>query len=423
MFKRMAGALALALALPMFGAACGAKAPLSEVKLSPGSISPNADGVDDVARFSYRVSQPVNISIYLTDAAGKRYDLRANEARTPSPQPYEFLFSGVSGGKLLPDGDYIWHVQANTAETASGKLQIKDGQKTFPKIQDFTTDTTVITPNRDGINDRMAINVYLTQKARLDVYVMGANGFRYDVPRKEGDLLIQPTGDELAAGRYNYDYDGGIDLGADPPPDGAYTLVAEAQDRIGQRDLLTKSITIKEGGRPAAEIVIQPNGSGVEWSGIKFQPFQTLPLGGAVYFTMTVRNSGLVPIRTAGPFMDTPQGNECYTMDQNRYTKGFIEEPGVWRVGVDWETNTGTDHPWRWGLGSLADLDQVKSPNGDTLYYLAPGKQVLVRGCVILNKMQPRNPFTVWASLIQEQVEIAAINNRVTPFSAQLIKP
>ncbi|HQX76590.1 MAG TPA: hypothetical protein PL074_09765, partial [Thermoflexales bacterium] len=200
MFKRMAGALALALALPMFGAACGAKAPLSEVKLSPGSISPNADGVDDVARFSYRVSQPVNISIYLTDAAGKRYDLRANEARTPSPQPYEFLFSGVSGGKLLPDGDYIWHVQANTAETASGKLQIKDGQKTFPKIQDFTADTTVITPNRDGINDRMAINVYLTQKARLDVYVMGANGFRYDVPSKEGDLLIQPTGDELAAG-------------------------------------------------------------------------------------------------------------------------------------------------------------------------------------------------------------------------------
>lgn len=401
-------------------AACGSAQPVYDVAVAPAVISPNADGKDDVARIGYRVGQPTRISIFLTDASGRRFDLRTNEPRSPSPMAYEFLFSGVSQGRMLPDGAYTWHVAGDGVEFGSGSLRIENGDKAYPKIEDFTIDTAIITPNRDGINDRMAVNAYLTKRARLSVYVLGPDGVRYEVPRREGaKLLPSSTEDELEPGRYAYDFDGGIDLGAEPPPDGTYTLVAEAQDRVGQRDVLTRAITIKDSGRPAAEIVIQPNGSGVEWSGVRFEPKATLPLSGTLRFTMTVRNTGLVPIRTAGPF----SGAECYTMDQNRYTRGFIEEPGVWRVGVDWETNTGTDHPWRWGVGAIEDLTQVKSPNGDTLYYLAPGKQVLVRGCVTFNKLQPRNPFVVWASLIQEQVEIAPINNRVTPIQVELVRP
>ena len=195
-------------------------------------------------------------------------------------------------------------------------------------------------------------------------------------------------------------------------------MTAVLEDAIGQKDVVSRPFTIKDSGRPMAEIVIQPNGSGVEWEGVYLTPKVTLPLSGTIHFTMTVRNVGSVPIRTAGPF----DGTDCYKMDENRYTKGAIEEPGVWRVGVDYETNTGGDHPWRWGVGKLADLDVVEH-NGDRLYYLAPGRQAVVRGCVQFTRIPPRNPFTIWGALIQEQVEIAPINSRVTPIQVELISP
>ncbi len=404
-------------------------APLSAVSVEPSVISPNADGTDDLARITYRVNAPARISIYLTGADGARFDLRRDVQRSPSPAPYEILFNGVANGRLMANGNYTWHVEAVSdagVTSFSGTLRIAQADMPFPKIEDFTLSSPIFTPNRDGIDDRVYINVYLTARARLNVYVVGDNGFRYEVQRREGLQLVSDSA-ELAPGRYSYDYDGGIDLGADPPPNGVYTLVAQSQDAMGQSDTVTASLTITQSGRPNAEIVVQPDGSGVQWAraagaALPGNPNETQRLtfgiGETLYFTMAVRNTGLVPIRTAGPF----DPNDCYRMDENRYTKGFPQEPGVFRVGVDYETNTGSDHPWRWGVGSLDDLDIVMR-DGQPLYYLAPGKQVLVRGCIRLTQVPVRNPFYVWASLIHEDVEIAAINNRVSPVLIQLVQP
>jgi len=213
------------------------------------------------------------------------------------------------------------------------------------RILDFTVAPTSITPNRDGVGDRAYINVVTSKKAKLGVYVTGPNGFRQDVPRREGYVLRPSSDGESDPGRYAYEYDGGIDLGADPPPAGKYVLNIELQDAIGQRDILTAGLTLSDSGRPQAEIAVQPNGEGVEWS--RRRPQTVLAMGDTLYFTTTVRNTGLVPIRTGGPF----DAAECYTMDQNRFSKGFSQESGAFRIGIDFESNTGMDHPWRWGVG------------------------------------------------------------------------
>jgi hypothetical protein len=411
--------------------ACGRNAqPLADIAVSPAEISPNADGQNDIARITYRVNQSARVSIYLTDANGKRYGLRDDAERNPSPAPYELLFNGVSGGRLLPNGEYTWHVDATSAvggaiQQASGPLKIVNEDTSFPEIQELTLSTHTFSPNRDGIDDRIYMNVVTAKRSQLTVYVMGQSGIRYEVQRNEGSQRMSAEG-ELEPGRYNYDYDGGIDLGAEPPPNGDYTLYARSDDRIGQYDIVTASIVITQSGRPEAQIVIQPDGSSVQWSAsgprIARAPteanFITMGISETLYFTMAVLNSGAVPIRTAGPF----DPNDCYRMEENRYSKGFPQEPGVFRVGVDFETNTGSDHPWRWGLGTLDDLDVVEH-NGSTLYYLAPGKQVLVRGCIQMTQMQVRNPFYVYASLIHEDVEIVPINFHVSPVSIQLVKP
>ncbi len=167
-----------------------------------------------------------------------------------------------------------------------------------------------------------------------------------------------------------------------------------------------------------AEIVTQPNGQGIEWSNVGNTPEVSMRLGDTLYFTTTIRNVGKVPLRTAGPF----DPNDCYAMSSNRYSKGFPQESGVWRVGVNFESNTGEDHPWRWGVGTLADLD-VREYNNDKVYYLAPDKQVVVRGCIVFDKVPTRNPFRMWGALIQEDVEIAQINSNVSPILVQLVKP
>lgn len=402
--------------------ACSAGGPaLGSAEVSPSTISPNGDGTADLARIAYTLNAPAKVSIFLTDAAGQRHDVRRDASRPASPKPYELLFNGIADGRMLPNGTYTWTVQATTesgeSTEQSGPLVIENADVTFPKIDEFTVSGDVFTPNRDAIDDHVYVNVVTTKPSKLSVYVIGPNNFRYDVPRQEG-LQSITSEDELPAGRYFYDYDGGINLGADPPPDGQYQIVAESVDKIGQRDVLTRALTIKDSGRPVAEIMTQPNGQGFQWSGVGDTPEVTMKVGDTLFFTTTVRNVGNVPIRTAGPF----DPNDCYTMNTNRYSKGFAEEPGVWRVGVNFETNTGEDHPWRWAVGTLDDLDKVEH-NGSTLYYLAPGKQVVVRGCIVLDRVPVRNPFRVWGALIQEQVEIAAINSNVSPILVTLVEP
>jgi hypothetical protein len=398
-------------------AGCAPATALGPVSVEPAVISPNGDGNADIARLSYRLNADAEVAIWLTDAAGARIDILRPVRRPASPRAYERLFNGLDANdRLVPNGQYTWHIAAD-AQVSTGSLTIENAALNPPRLSEFTVSSQVFTPNRDAIEDHVYINIGLEGEARLNVYVTGADGFRQDIPREE---RAQPATVDgfLKTGRYFYDYDGGIDKGADPPPDGDYTLVAEAVDRIGQRALLTRTLTIKDSGRPVAEIVTQPNGQGIEWSGLGRTPEVTLKVGDTLYFTTTIRNVGSAPIRTAGPF----NPDDCYKMDENRYTKGFAEEPGIWRVGVNFETNQGEDHPWRWAVGTLTDLDVVQH-NGSPLYYLAPGKQVLVRGCITFTRIPVRNPFRVWGALIQEQVEISFVNSNVSPILVTLVQP
>jgi hypothetical protein len=399
--------------------ACANSAPIADLSVQPATLSPNADGKDDIARVAYRVTRDSIVSIYLLDAAGQRLDLRTDVARPAQPEPYTLLFNGIaSSGRLVKNGAYTLVVESGGVRLTQ-PLAVENAAGDPPRITELTVDPVngTMTPNRDAIDDRVYINVGLAGTAKLSVYVLGANGLRQDIQREEL-ARRDNTSDFLDAGRYFYNYDGGIDNDADPPPDGDYMLVAEAVDAVGQRDTVTRTLRIRDSGRPVAEIVAQADRPGISWQGVGENSEVTVKVGDTLRFSTTVSNYGTSPIRTEGPF----DPNLCYTLDENRYSKGFAEADGAWRIGVDFETNRGEDHPMRWGVGSLADLDTVQR-DGDTLYYLAPGKQVVVRGCVTFNRVPIRNPFRMWGSLIHENVSIATINSRVSPIRVTVVQP
>lgn len=388
-------------------ASCSAGPLLSGVAVIPQTVSPNADGVEDVARIQYRISRPAEVFIYFLDGQGGEHFLREGQRRVAGE--YEALFGGVIDGQMLPNGRYTYVVEAMELGSGErvvqyGELVISDADTQPPILVNFTVFPTEFTPNQDGIGDRMAISFRLEEKAWVEVYLQDAQGRKYPIGRprsfglleQELVLLGDPQVLELEPGLVEFDYDGGIDLGIPPPPDGEYKVVATAQDLVGNRVGYEVPLRIRDGGLPIAVVKF-----------VEFTP-RVVPLGQALNFTAIVENVGGVPIRTYGPETGT-----TYHSDENFNTLGFFESDGVFRIGVDFEGNSlGRVFPYRWQLGSNAELE-AQVIDGQTWYYLLPGQRVTVSGSIIIDAPPPRpNPF-FWVGLIHEGVRI--VNDRQNP--------
>jgi hypothetical protein len=403
----------------MMLAACGEKPLLSKVSFSKDAITPNADGDADVLRVTYNLSRSAEVSIYFEDESGNRHYFRNHVHHAPSvEEPYQVLFAGVVDGYVLPgeefpgftvekrvlqDGVYTWVVEATDAdgvsERVSGTLTITEADAALPELRGFSIYPPIFSPNRDSIADRVTINVDLKKDVEeLIVYLEGDDGVRYHVMEKE---TITPLNE---AGWHEFDYDAGVDRGADPPPDGTYTVIMRARDAVGQWAVATGELTIERGGVPRAYIL----NAEVEWSA------GTIPLGDTLYFTLTIENDSGVPIRTSGP----PPGT-VYSSDQNYATLEEYEQSGAFRVGIHCETSP-TDHPWRWAVGGPDDL--VTDEEGH-LYLPAWSRALVSGGIRFVDYVEARNPQYCYASLIHEDVEISAVNYRVDPVFLRIQVP
>jgi hypothetical protein len=411
--------------------ACGPRPLLSDVSFNKDLITPNADGDKDVVLVTFNLSRSADVSIYFENAEGERFTFRDHVYHGPSVEkPYTVYFAGVVDGYVLPDEDfegfevekrvlqdgvYTWTVEATdrqgqTTQT-SGTLTITDADTSLPELRGFSVFPPVITPNRDSISDRATINVDLKKDVEeLTVYLVGdADDIRYFVQENEKATEFNE------AGYHEFDYEAGVDLGAEPPPDGTYTIIMEARDAVGQWTKATGELVIENGGVPRAYIL----NAEVEWSnGIEGGgPSVSIPLGSTLYFTLTVENDSTVPIRTSGP----PPGT-VYDSDQNYATTEEYQQPGVFRVGIHCETSP-IDHPWRWAVGGTDDLVEVTDgPN--TYYYLPAGKRAIVSGGIrFVDVVDARNPQYCYASLIHEDVEISLVNYQVDAVSVFIEAP
>lgn len=413
-------------------------------EFAPETISPNADGVDDVTLFRYSLSRGAQVTISLEGPDGSLFYFRRDEPR--AADDYEVAFSGVVDGfllqgetvagevmrRLIPDGDYTWRLTAtdiDTGETAetSGVLRVQNGDAPLPELTEFTVFPEVFTPNQDGISDRTEINVFLTKPADLSVYLQRDGIEPIYLSQRLED--IRPN----EAGRHRYDYDGGVDLNANPPPDGEYTVVAIARDAVGQEVQRRATLTIQNGGKPLAQIVPQPIGVTVvfeaqpydeRYASTREQPGELIappndpaslaqtpimvPVGDLLVFKLTVENYSDVPIRTTGPEPGT-----VYEWEQRDSTLGWFVEAGAWRVGIDCTTAV-SDYPWRWALGTADNLETGIDPvTGREYLYLPPGERSVVWGAVRMTQIEVLNPQNCWAGLIHEFVEVSTRNNNV----------
>ena len=376
---------------------------LSDANFEHDSISPNADNLYDVTKVTYTLSQPANVSIFFIDSDGQRYDFRSKKPRQSGE--HNLLFSGIVDGflktndsiegtiiaRVLPDGDYQWVIEASnqqTREQQTGKLTVNLSDTAIPDIRGFSVSPDLFTPNRDGISDRIWINLFLAKEAHVDVYIIDDQNNQLPIAERAGNTPINQQG------MHTFEYEGGVDLGVSPPPDGTYTVIANSLDAIGQKVSVSGQLEIKHGGVPRADIV----NADVEFVNT------TIVQGEQLTFSLTVENYGASPIRTSGP-----ESGFQYTQHENANTHGWYEESGAWRVGIDCDTCI-RDYPWRWALGSRNELTQIEDH-----WYLMPGQRTTITGTITITEVPARNPLYFWAGLIHEDVEVSNVNNRVDP--------
>lgn len=392
--------------------------PLESAAFSLTEITPNADGISDVTRLTYRLRRPATVSVYFTDANGRRFDFRRDQLRGSGEANVDF--SGVVDGytrrgemitgdvlaRVLSDGAYTWTVEAvddqGGSNALTGSLTVTDADSELPDLT-LSLSPRTFTPNQDGLDDRVQITIGLTKTLDEDglrVFLTDADG-GLQLPIAESTTSGRKPGE---AGVHEFNYDGGIDLGETPPANGDYLVVASAEDRVGQRVSFSAPLTIAQGGLPRGEIVLGQ---------VTFSS-EFVRLDDTLYFTLTVQNYGTAPLRTTGP----EPGYVYTSMTENYNNTGFFQESGAFRVGVMCDTCL-NDFPWRWAIGHQDGLTMIPDSQGRPQYYLEPGGVSVVTGGIVLDQIvTSRNPQYFWVGLIQE--DVAIYNNRADPHPIEI---
>lgn len=378
-----AGLLCMALLL----AGCGGGPLLGSVTASDDAFAPAE--ADTPLTISYAVGRNATVDIYLLDASGVRYDLRRAQIRPASPEPYVLRFDGTAPTddplfprRMLPPGDYhvIVAAQAADGQHAEQRLQLSIGGRELPvpAIENLMVAPETISPNADAIDDIAEFTYRLPVTATVDISVTAPGG----------EVIPVVTREEEGPFEQHHVWNGKRPNGSLLPA-GVYTYTVRAEDRYGSVVQRQGQLNLANVGQPEARIVsayIAP---------------QRVMLGDVITVTVRVRNTGEVPIRTYGP----PSGFQFSTdevfssVEDGRYT---AQAGGFWRVGVDWDANSGGGalrYPFRWAL-SERPPEQWSTPGVED--FLLPGEEVEIVGRIQILRRETRMGFYV--GLIQDGV-------------------
>ncbi len=180
---------------------------LSGAQLAPSSISPNADGIEDVALIRYRIGRLCYVAIYFVDSAGARHFFRNHQRR--SPGNYEVYWGGMIDdpqvhredgaeqlvtSRVLPNGVYGWVIEAvddrNRRQEARGTVTLQQADTELPVVHDLSVTPPICSPNEDGLDDHVMITYDLAKtipQPKVYLLDLAAPQFRYPVRQITAD--------------------------------------------------------------------------------------------------------------------------------------------------------------------------------------------------------------------------------------------
>lgn len=377
--------LGILLLLP---SACAGRQLLSNVQASATTLHPT--GAGETLDISYTVGCNARVTVYFEhDATSQRYEVRTEQPRSASTEPYTLRFDGtvttddpVLLKRLIPAGSYTAVVQAQSDECGSREVKIPvtivGSDEPMPDIDNLMVWPSTISPNADAVDDVAEITYRLPVTATVDMAITTPQGQSFPLVSREDQTPAE----------WSYVWNGKRPDGA-LLPSGVYTCTMTAEDRYGNRVRRDEHIALVDVGEPEATIIYA-----------SIAP-QKVMLGDMITVTVRVKNTGPVPIRTYGPpSAYTYTTNDVFSsVEKGTYAS---HAGGFWRVGVDWDANSGDGpkrYPFRWALSDRRP-NEWKVPGKED--WLMPGEEVEIIGRIVVRQRETKMGFYV--GLIQDGV-------------------
>ena len=350
--------------------------PLLDLQVDPSLL--RADGTGSVT-IQYEVAREASVSLWLQSADGMSYVLRDRVPRGRGT--YSFPFHGAVDGRVLPNGAYTLVATAEQSGTGERSelqqsLTIADADTAPPVLENLHVTPAVLSPNQDGVDDRLAISFTVSEPVTADVRLLAGSETRW---------LMQ----DWAAGPGTVSFSWPPALHHAPPlnlaverlPAGQAQIEIIVQDRAGNRTVRRHPIDVGESGVPQVRI-----------SDLNISP-TAVPVDGTITVSARIMNAGTVTLRAA------PPGPSIYDWGDSAPALGYEADTGTVRWGVDFSLNrSGVGYPFRWSLG----------------HDLPPGESVLVTGRIRIGADFPDEPFQLWIGVIHENNRIIADKRGIT---------
>jgi flagellar hook assembly protein FlgD len=224
------------------------------VRASASLISPNGDGVLDVAQLDIGISTAADWRLMIKDAGG-----RTVASWTGQGASADVTWNGTSGGSDVPDGVYTAELTAIPAggDPTSASTQVTV-DTTAPRLTGAAVAPASFSPNGDGQNETASVTYAPAEACSVRVGVLDA----------DGAVVRWLHGWQARSEKsYTVAWDGRITSGSGltAAPDGLYRFDVERRDAAGNvaRQGLKVSIDRTLASPSARPVTFSPNGDGV----------------------------------------------------------------------------------------------------------------------------------------------------------------
>lgn len=180
---------------------------ISNILVSPQTISPNSDAIDDVAEITFRTDQTATLSVGLTSPDGRITPVLAPAERAGGEQ--SVILGGQSAlGEVLPDGTYTVTIrvqdQLGNRVEAERPLKIEGGGT--PAIRVVKVE---ITPRQIIAGQAISVSVTLENIGNVPLRTQGPDrGYTYTTNDSYASIEGNKWTDKAGLWRVGVDWDG-----------------------------------------------------------------------------------------------------------------------------------------------------------------------------------------------------------------------
>ena len=179
---------------------------IENLAVYPSVVTPNIDGVDDVASITYRLTKRARVVASATDAAGTRVHLGTQELLEPGE--YRELWDGLAKERPLPDGTYDFSIRATdlagNVVVAGVPVTLSTSGRPDARILRIS-----LSPRRVMLGDELTVEATVRNVGTVPLRTQGPPpGFSYSSFESFSAVADQQFVDRLGVWRLGVDWAG-----------------------------------------------------------------------------------------------------------------------------------------------------------------------------------------------------------------------